>query len=162
MQEVTPAKTYRTHFSPFADLPFTNDISSMAIDYLYNFPIHKNSILSFAGTGDVRFSLKGTTYQNNSIVNLEDIGGGDDALLCKTNLTACCKPSATGSWFFPNATIVHSKSALWDIYRNRGKMVVRLNRIRGGEDGIYHCEIPDSVNVTQTIYIGVYTASTGE
>ena len=40
--------------------------------------------------------------------------------------------------------------------------MVRLNRIRGGEDGIYSCEIPNSMNVTQTIYIGVYTASTGE
>ena len=134
----------------------------MAIDYLYNFPIHKNSILSFAGTGDVRFSLKSTTYQNNSIVNLEDIGEINTALLCKTNLTACCNYSRTGNWFFPNTTRVHSKSASWDSYRNRGKMVVRLNRIRGGKDGIYRCEIPDSVNVTQTIYIGLYTTSTGE
>ena len=58
-------------------------------------------------------------------------------------------------------------------YRTRGQMVVRLNRRRGGEDGIYHCEIPDSVNViqcdsastNQTIYIEVYTvynSSTGE
>ena len=138
----------------------------MAIDYLYNFPIHKNSILSFAGTGDVRFSLNGTTYQNNSIVNLEDIGEKNTALFCITNQTACCIPPYTvkngtvlGNWFFPNRTKVPSKG---DIYRNRGKMVVRLNRRRGGEDGIYHCESPDSVNVTQTIYIGVYTASTGE
>ena len=42
--------------------------------------------------------------------------------------------------------------------------MVGLNRRRGGEDGIYRCEIPDSANVNQTIYIGVYTAnsSTGE
>ena len=43
-------------------------------------------------------------------------------------------------------------------------MVVTLNRRRGGEGGIYRCEILDSVNVIQTIYIGVYTTntSTGE
>ena len=41
-------------------------------------------------------------------------------------------------------------------------MVVRLHRRRDGEEGIYRCEIPDSMNVTQTIYIGVYSASTGE
>ena len=41
-------------------------------------------------------------------------------------------------------------------------MVVKLNRRRGGEEGIYRCEIPDSMNVTQTIYIGVYTGGTGE
>ena len=37
-----------------------------------------------------------------------------------------------------------------------------MNRRRGGVDGIYRCEIPDSRNDTQTIYIGVYTAGSGE
>ena len=40
--------------------------------------------------------------------------------------------------------------------------MVKLNRKRGGEDGIYRCEIDDARNVIQRIYIGVYTASTGE
>ena len=40
--------------------------------------------------------------------------------------------------------------------------MVHLNRRRGGAEGIYRCEIPDSMNVTQTVYIGVYTASSGE
>ena len=40
--------------------------------------------------------------------------------------------------------------------------MVKLNRRRGGEDGIYHCEIHDARNVIQRIYIGVYTASTGK
>ena len=37
-----------------------------------------------------------------------------------------------------------------------------MNRRRGGVDGIYRCEIPDSMNDIQTIYIGVYNISTGE
>ena len=37
-----------------------------------------------------------------------------------------------------------------------------MNRRRGGVEGIYRCEIPDSMNVTQTIYIEVYSISTGE
>ena len=37
-----------------------------------------------------------------------------------------------------------------------------MNRRRGGEEGIYRCEIPDAMNVTQNVYIGVYTISTGE
>ena len=40
--------------------------------------------------------------------------------------------------------------------------MVKLHRRRGGEDGIYCCEIPDTRNVIQSIYIGVYAASTGE
>ena len=127
------------------------------------------NIQTFPGAGDVWFSLRNTTYQNNSIVTLEDIGIGGDALLCVTNLTACCLPpyigengSAMGNWFFPNGSRVPSADAQWDFHRTRGQMVVRLNHRRGGEEGIYHCEIPDSVNVKQTIYIGVYSAGTGE
>ena len=120
--------------------------------------------------GDVWFSLNCKTYQNNSIVSLEDIGEGNDtALRCITNLTACCRPPYTGengpglgNWFFPNGTVVPSSGTDGDIYRTRGQMVVYLNRRRGGVAGIYRCDIPDSTNVTQSIYIGVYTAGTGE
>ena len=90
---------------------------------------------------------------------LEDIGEGDNALLC---ITACCRESALGNWFFPNGTRVPSAGWQWDLYRNRGQMVVSMYRRRGGVDGIYYCEIPDAMNVTQTIYIGVYSTSTGE
>ena len=111
--------------------------------------------------------LRGTPYQNNSVVTLEDIGEGDDALLCITFQTACCNSaytggSAIGNWFFPNGTRVLSSGSNWDFHRNRGQMVVRLNRRRGGVEGIYRCEIPESMNVTRTIYIEVYSASTGE
>ena len=115
---------------------------------------------SFPDAG-VWFSLNGKTYQNNSCVALEDIGEGDDALLCMTNLTVCCRSPSLGNWFFPNGTrVVRTR----DVYRTRGQSVVRLNRIRGGVAGIYRCEIPDAINVTQTIYIRLYTtnASTGE
>ena len=104
---------------------------------------------------------------------LEDIGEGDGALLCITNYSACCRPpytgdmeSALGNWYFPNGTRLPSLAAIaderWDFYMNRGQMVVRLHRRRGGVEGIYCCEILDAMNVTQTIYIGVYSVSTGE
>ena len=87
------------------------------------------------------------------------------------NLPACCQPlhgSALGNWYFPNATRVPSnmdhinKHLTWDIYRTRGQMVVYMHRRRGGEKGIYRCEIHDSMNVNQNIYIGVYTVGSGE
>ena len=123
---------------------------------------------SFPGASDVWFSLNGTTYQNNSIVILEDIGeDNDDALLCITNQTACCRSNDTGgstlrTWFFPNGTKVPSSDKQWDFYRTRGQMVVRLHHRRGGVEGIYYCKIPDTLGFTQTKYIGVYSASTGE
>ena len=146
----------------------------MAINYLYNFPIHKHkdiSIFSFLHVGNIRFSLNGTIYQNNSLVTLDDIGEEDNtALLCMTNLIACCRPaqangSSLGNWYFPNGTRVASEfvnETIWDFYRDRGLMVVRMKRRRGGEEGIYRCEIPDSMNVTQTIYIGVYTRASSD
>ena len=103
---------------------------------------------------------------------MENIGEGEDALLCITNPTACCRPPYTGemgpalgNWFFPNGTKVPSGVANHtsdDFYTTRGQVVVRMNRRRGGVEGIYCCEIPDAMNVTQIIYIGVYSASTGE
>ena len=131
---------------------------------------------SFLHAGDVWFSLNGTTYQNNSLVTLENIGENDIALLCETNFTACCRQPGTGktgetwfvsgNWFFPNETRVPNnfvnKTVIWDFYRDRDQSVVRMKRRRGGEEGIYHCKIPDSTNNTQTIYIGVYTANAGE
>ena len=83
-----------------------------------------------------------------------------------TNLTARCihnftgTGSTLGNWFFPNGTRVPSSGDQWDFYRTGGQSVVKINRRRGGVEGIYRCEIPDSMNVTQTIYIGVYTAKT--
>ena len=116
--------------------------------------------------GGVGFSLNGTTYQNNSLVTSEDIGDSDDGLLCMTDLTACCRPpytsNATGNWFFPNGTRVPSSGSQWDFHRTRGQMVVFLHRRRGEEAGVYYCVVPDEMSVTQTIYIGVYTANTGE
>ena len=115
--------------------------------------------------------LNGTTYQNNSIVTLEDIGEGGDALLCLTNQPACCRTSNTGdvekfmgNWYFPNGTKLPgdtTSGAEWDFFRARGQMVIRMNRRKGGVEGIYRCEIPDAMNVIQTKYIGVYSASAG-
>ena len=123
----------------------------------------------FLGAGVVQFSLRNTTYQNNSIVTLEDIGEDDDALFCITNLTTCCRVEnmlALGQWFFPNETSVPSTDKQWDFHRTRGPMMVLMQRRRGGVDGIYRCEIiPNSTHVyqtNQTIYIGVYNKSTGE
>ena len=108
-------------------------------------------------------------YQNNSLVTLDNIGGGDNALLCLTDLTACCRlpytngtgQKAIGNWFFPNGTRVPSSNAQWDFHRTRGNMRVPLQRRRGGEEGIYSCVIPNAMNVNQTIYIGVYSANNG-
>ena len=73
-----------------------------------------------------------------------------------------------GNWFFPNGTRVPSETfndttgLRWNFYRSRGPSVVRLHRRRDGAEGLYHCEIPDTLNITQSIYIGVYNESNGK
>ena len=128
-------------------------------------------ISSFLDAGGIRFSLRNMTYQNNSLVALEDIGEGDNALHCRTDQTACCQhPYSTtilGNWFFPNGTvipdaIINANGTQWDFYRNRGQMVVRMNRRKAGVTGVHSCTIPDVLGVHQTIYIGVYTAGNGK
>ena len=130
------------------------------------FHFMQNIQLSLTGVGDVWFSLRNEIFQNNSLVTLEDIGeSDDDALLCRTNLTTCCKipygPSV-GNWFLPNGSRVPSNdNTNTAFYRTRGKMAVYLKHTGGGVEGNYRCEIPDLMNVIQTMYIGVYT-SVGE
>ena len=128
-----------------------------------------NTYFPVSDASDVEFSLNGTTYTNNSLVTLEDIGERDGALLCMTNLVACCRSPygpISGNWYFPNTTRVPSdmnnRNLTWDIYRTRGEMVVYMHRRIGGVNGIYYCGIHDSMNVTQNVYIGVYTAGSGE
>ena len=132
-----------------------------------NSQLDNSGISSFPGVSDVWFSLNGTIYKNNSKVNLENIGEGDAALLCLTNETDCCRPPYTmggvrANWFFPNGSRVPGSGKNWDFHRTRRDMMVLLHRRRGGVEGVYRCEIRNAMNVTQTIYIRVYTASTGE
>ena len=135
---------------------------------IFRFVTFFKPYFSVPDASDFKFSLNDTTYPNNSLVTLEDIGEQDSALVCMTNLSACCRPpygSASGNWFLPDTTRVPSNNngrLTWDIYRTREEMAVYMHRRRGGEKGIYYCEIHDSMNVMQTIYIGVYTAGTGE
>ena len=120
----------------------------------------------------VALVLNGTVIPNHGLVLLEDIGESDAALLCKTDLVACCRSYDTGSgplgyWFFPNGTevpnfIINVQGLMWDFYRNRGPSVVRMNRRRGGVNGIYRCKIPNQNGVSQSLYVGVYTRNTGK
>ena len=146
----------------------------MEINYLHSFPMHRNKDIGifFLHAVDVWFSLNNTTYRNNSLVTLEGIGENNASLLCMSNLTACCRSpysenlSASGNWFFPNKSRVPNENSNSTIYRTRSRSKrvekIQMHHRRGGVEGIYRCEIPDSMNAVQTIYIGVYNTSTGK
>ena len=99
-------------------------------------------------------------------MTLDNIGEGGDALLCLIEQPEYLYTGAIdddrGNWYFPNGTQINSSGDSLDLNRTRGQIVVRLNRRQVRVPGIYRCEIPNELNVTQNIYIGVYNASTGE
>ena len=76
----------------------------------------------------------------------------------------CCNGSKrAGNWYFPDMTLIESftdneKVAMRRnfFYRNRGDRVVRLliRRIPT-ERGLFYCQVPDTNNVNQTIYVNI-------
>ena len=132
-----------------------------------NSAIYKNGMLLYAIVfiaavhGQYpRFELKGSILVNNSFINRQAIGTGDDALKCVTNNTACCTDPDVGNWTDP----AEAANAAWlgadlsfNLYVTRGNGVVSLNRNKKGVAGMWRCSIPDSTGVMQNIYI--YTGS---
>ena len=106
----------------------------------------------------VYFELNGKVYNNNSFVSINDIGEGDHALLCKTDKVECCgNPNRFGEFFYPGGSRVPIKKSNQGFYRNRDKQQIRLNRRIGivSPTGVYRCEIPDSNNVMQKVFINI-------
>ena len=114
-------------------------------------------------------SLNGQPIANNSNVVLQNIGEGDaGALLCTTDRIACCadRPNRTGEWFYPDGMMVPTDGVGDPYYRNRGDMLIRLNRrskqgLLETYTGVYCCEIPDQNNVEQTLCVGAYLTESG-
>ena len=102
----------------------------------------------------VYFQFNGTSYTNNSRVNITDIGEGDNSLVCVTNNTSCCK-NLVGEWYFPNGSAVKIEGAGEAFYRNRGPRMVRLHRRYNAmmPTGPFCCVVPDTNRVDQTTCI---------
>ena len=109
----------------------------------------------------VYLKTKCKIYSNTgSVIPISDIGEGDDALLCFTDLRECCKNNHTvgnkplGNWFYPNKMRIVSDDAF---YRNRDRSVVRLHRRVNTTEppGQYCCEILDATYRLVTLCINV-------
>ena len=106
------------------------------------------------------------------MVNLNDIGLNDNALFCYTSLSTCCRSvdnpngGSQGSWIFPEGNAV-GRLSLADnneFSRNRYGHAVVLHRVISdiGPTGIFTCVIPDSNNLTQQVYFGIYNIDEGK
>ena len=101
---------------------------------------------------------------NNSIVAMTYIGTGSAALLCSTIYTPCCdSANPETQWYFPNGSQVPNNPAL-PYQRTRGTNPGRVILNRNSEDtimGMFHCDVPDASNALQSLYVGIYTITTG-
>ena len=106
---------------------------------------------------DIHFELNGVILTNNSAVDLNDIGEGDRALLCKTNLPNCCRtlPNRFGEFFYPSGLQVPIRASDEGFYRDRGEQRIRLNRREEvtSPTGRFRCAIPDANRVMRNVYI---------
>ena len=117
--------------------------------------------LSF--TTGITLSLNSVQYTNNSVVTITNIGTGGAALRCTTTRSGCCF-STDGSWYFPNGNEVQRPESL-PYYRTRSQSpgTILLHRNSGATTtGIFSCTIPDASGDLQSIYVGIYTTTTGE
>ena len=95
---------------------------------------------------------------------LTDIGEATSALFCLTDSAQCCRGGdnpnggGLGEWYFPDGIVVQAGSEGGNLYRNRDKSIVRLNRRNNAQSptGVYRCEVPSASGETLTILAGLY------
>ena len=103
---------------------------------------------------------------NNSLITMNHIGEGEEALFCLTDQKDCCvnESDIHGSWFLPNGSKILSTSYA-HFYVTHGNQTVGLNRAENSSlmfpTGIYHCEMINKNNDTQYLYAGIYPENEG-
>lgn len=114
--------------------------------------------------------LKGQVLSNNSLVTLENVWEGEESLQCWTDRQDCCHSDYTaggalGKWSYPDGSKVkfavsyELSDMTRPLFRDRRHQAVIVHRKKGGEDGVYYCEIPDEQGVTHRVYVGMYSAT---
>ena len=112
-----------------------------------------------------RFETRANVLTNNSFIvhgAPVNIGEGCIASLhCVTDNSDCCN-NGQGNWYdVTGEEVQQGPDGDSNLYVTRGDGVVYLNRRRGGQSGMWRCDIPDSNGVQQSIYIYLGTSATG-
>ena len=101
-------------------------------------------------------------YPNNSVLNIEAIGEYEDALICQTDRSPCCRtsPDRFGEWYYPDGTIVPNSLVGGPFYRDRddGGLVRLRRRYHHTVDpvtGLFCCVLPDANDGNHTLCIGL-------
>ena len=122
---------------------------------------------------DLGFLLDGQLYPNNSVVTVTDIGTSffSSALFCLTPSLECCSDSETPNaasvtreWYLPDGRAITSVNS--PFIKTRVSSAVSLHSdpfsMSTAESGVYRCETPDAIGISQDIYVGIYPLGDGE
>ena len=110
------------------------------------------------------FESDGRILTNNSYIYYANISDGDSALKCVTDSDNCCNDSHVGNWRDERGRAVQQGAdEATCLYVTRGHGVVSLNRRSDcipESSGLWRCDIPDSSEVMQSIYIYISNDTT--
>ena len=101
---------------------------------------------------------------NNSYIYYANISDGGGALKCVTDSENCCNDSNVGSWTDGRGRAVHQGAdETTCLYVTRGHGEISLNRNSScipDTSGLWRCDVPDSSEVMQSIYIYISNDTT--
>ena len=126
-----------------------------------------SSLVMCAGAGGVYFNDQ--MYQNNSMINLLDIGSSTGSIpventpACLTNLFPCCGAAKDNrNWYSPDGSVLTVGSTTGSFYQTYNSyQTVVLHRSETtplSEQGLFRCQITN----TESVYIGIYSDDTGK
>ena len=117
-------------------------------------------------------SFMGQTLANHSYVDISQVGTGDAAVQCHTDLPTCCRLAQgphRGDWYFPNGTRLPFPGGGYTITLSHQAQRVDLRRTVStalGPTGIYRCDIETDAlhdnDMNETVYVGLYTNDRGK
>ena len=108
---------------------------------------------------------EGELIPNNSVISLESLGDSNARLFCVTTQPFCCDTNRSGNWFPPSegSEPLDSSPNTLHLYQSWGdNQSIQLNRpsgVNSTERGLYRCEVPDRDNITQILYVGIYSSA---
>ena len=115
--------------------------------------------------------LRGVSYADGDTVLLNDIGEGENGLMCTTTQTDCCGQDATGEtveaerrgeFYYPDGTPIPNMGGTGNdgLFRGRGYQFITLQRLSNvtttPPTGRYCCYIPNRNGVNQSdVFINI-------
>ena len=129
------------------------------------FVILVSVVLAVSSQSYPRFGFREDVLRNNSFIvrgaPVNIIEGHNDSLHCVTDNSDCCN-NGQGNWYdVTGGEVQQGSDGDSNLYVTRGDGVVYLNCRRGGQSGMWRCDIPDSNGVQQSICIYLGTSATG-